>query len=152
MRESIASLLNKQADEKVHSEMREQVNDFLALNHLFELPKSLVDTESKHRLTQLTHDPNFKGKWNNMSQEERKNLESKIAEEAKQAVRLFYLSRSIVQKEKIPVTHQEVQQEAIQIYQSHGAASADQIPKEVFALALSKVILTKAQDHFLKKT
>lgn len=152
MRQSVSELLNKQADEKVQTELRDQVNDYLIQNYIFELPKSLVDTECKHRLSQMAQDPSFKAKWNKMSQEERKNLEEKLREEADQAVRLFYLSRSIVQKEKVPVTHQEVQYEAIHIYQSHGGKSTDQMPKEIYALALSKVILAKAQDLFLKKT
>lgn len=152
MRQSIADLLNKQADEKVQSELREQVNDYLIEAYPFELPHSLIDTEKKHRMNQLMHDPSFKDKWNKMSQEERKKLDEKLTAEATQAVSLFYLSRDIVQKEKIPVTHQEVQQEAIKTYQSHGGRQIDQMPKEIFALALSKVILAKAQDLFLKKT
>lgn len=151
MRQSITDLLNKQADEKVQNELREQVNEFLIENYPFELPQSLIETERKHRLTQMTQDPNFKNKWNTMSQEERKNLEEKLSLESAQAVRLFYLSRGIVQKEKIPVTHQEVQREAIHIFQSHGGRNMEQMPKEVYALALSKVILAKAQDHITKK-
>ncbi len=86
-----------------------------------------------------------------MSQEERSKLQDKLTEESHQAVRLFYLSRQIVQNEKIPVTHQEVQNEAISIYQSHAGRNVeiDKMPKEVYALALSKVILAKAQDFIL---
>jgi len=151
MRQSIADLLNKQADEKVHTELCEQVNDYLLDTYTFDLPQSLIDTERKHRLNQMTHDPKFKGKWAKMSQEERKQLEDRLSNEANQAVRLFYLSRQIVQDAKIPVTHQEVQNEAVSIYQSHGQRNADidQMPKEIYALALSKVILTKAQEMIL---
>lgn len=151
MRKSIAQLLNKQADDKVHTELREQVNDFLLEKAHFELPQSLIETEKKHRLQQFMQDPKAKASWNKMSQEERKNLEQKMADESSDAVRLFYISRHIVQKAKIPVTHQEVQNEAISIFQSHAGRNADMdaIPKEVFALALSKVILSKAQDHII---
>ncbi len=153
MRESIAGLLNKQADDKVQNEVREQVNDFLIENYVFDLPHSLIETEKKHRFNQMMQDPKFKARWNKMSQEERKNLEEKLATESAHAVRLFYLSRQIVQSVKIPVTHQEVQNEAISIYQSHGGKNIeiDQMPKEVYALALSKVILAKAQDYVMKK-
>ncbi len=151
MRKSIVNLLNQQANDKVKNELREQINEYLIENYVFELPQSLIDTEKKHRLEQLLYDPSFKTKWNQMSQDERRALDDKLKVESAQAVRLFYLSRSIVQKEKIPVTHQEVQQEAIHIYQSHGGKSIDQLPKEMYALALSKVILAKAQDSMLKK-
>jgi trigger factor len=152
MRQSILDLLNKQADEKVQNEQREQVNAFLISNYHFELPQSLIDTEKKHRFNQMMAEPRFKANWNKLSQEERKNLEAKVTEESAQAVRLFYLSRQIVQSEKIPVTHQEVQNEAIHIYQSHMGkpADVDQLPKEVFALALSKIMLLKAQDFVLE--
>jgi len=154
MRESITGLLNKQADDKVQTELHEQVNDYLVENYTFELPQSLIDTEKKHRFGQLMQDPKFKGKWNKMSQDERKEFEDRLVDEASQAVRLFYLSRHIVQEAKIPITHQEVQQEAISIYQSHGAKNVeiDKMPKEIYALALSKVMLTKAQDHVLKSS
>lgn len=151
MRQSILDMLNKQADEKVSNEEREQVNDYLVENYTFDLPNSLIEAECKHRLQQLASEQGFKTKWNKMSEEERKALYNKLSLESAQAVRLFYLSRAIVQKEKIPVTHQEVQQEAAHIYQTHGGKSGDQMPKEIFALALSKVILAKAQDHALKK-
>jgi trigger factor len=154
MRQSISDLLNKQADEKVQTELREQVNDYLVATYAFELPQSLVDTEKKHRMQQLLHDPKFKASWAKKSQDERKELDTKLGEESAQAVRLFYLSRSIVQNAKIPVTHQEVQNEAVSIYQSHSGKNAeiDAMPKEVYALALSKVILLKAQEHILRAT
>ena len=82
MRESIAGLLNKQADDKVQNEVREQVNDFLIENYVFDLPHSLIETEKKHRFNQMMQDPKFKARWNKMSQEERKNLEDKLATES----------------------------------------------------------------------
>ncbi len=153
MRLSISNLLNKQADEKVQTEIREQANDFLIAHYQFDLPQSLIDTEKKHRQSQLLNDPKFKASWQKMSQEERKNLEEKIANESAQAVRLFYLSRQVVHEAKLPVTHQEVQDEAIAILQSYGSRNLeiDRIPKEVYALALSKVILAKAQDFIIQQ-
>lgn len=152
MRESISNLLNKQADDKVQNALREQANDFLIEQYPFELPQSLIDTEKKHRQSQFMQDPKFKANWNKKSQEERTQLEEKIALESAQAVRLFYLSRQIVQDQKIPVTHKQVQDEAIATLQSYGNRNIDmdKIPKEVYALALSKVILAKAQDWIIR--
>lgn len=153
MRQSITDLLNKQADEKAQTELREQVNEFLIEKYAFDLPQSLIDTEKKHRQTQIMREPKFKANWNKMSQEERKNWEQKIEEESASAVRIFYISRQIVHDAKIPVTHKEVQDEAIATLHSYGSRNVeiDRIPKEIYALALSKVILAKAQDEILKK-
>ena len=140
MKKSVTDLLNKQADDKVLTEKREQINAFLMETYPFDLPKSLVDTEMKYRIQQVASDPNFKQSWDRMSQEEREKMDKKMREESASAVRLFYLSRQIVQDEKIPVTHQEVQHEAIAIYQSHGAKNIeiDKIPKELYASARTK--------------
>lgn len=151
MRESIGQLLNKQADEKVHTELQEQVNSYLVEKYSFELPKSIVDTERNHRFKQLMQDAKIKASWDKMSQEERKRLEEKLEAESAQAVRLFYLSRQIVRNANIPITHQEVQNEAIWLYQAHSGKKAEieHLPKELYALALSKVILAKAQEFLL---
>jgi trigger factor len=149
MRKSIGDMLNKRAEEKVRGDLREQVNDFLIAKYPFELPHSLVDTEKKHRLQQLAQDPEFLGNWEKMTAEEQKTIDKKLEAEANQAVRLFYLSRKIVNDAKISITHKEIQDEAIATLRSIGRGKIEKIPKEVYALALSKIILAKAQDHIL---
>ena len=88
-----------------------------------------------------------------MSQEERKQQEIQLAEESAHAVRLFYLSRQVVRESKIPVTHKEVQEEAVAILNAHGNRNVeiDKISKEVYALALSKVMLARAQDTIIQQ-
>ncbi len=153
MRQSITDLLNKQVDDKVRAELEEQVNEFLVREYAFDLPHSLIDAERKHRHKQLLEETKFKAEWNRMSQEERKAHEEKLTQDSTNAVRLFYLSRQVVQEAKIPVTHKEVQDEAIALLQSHGNRNVeiDRVPKEVYALALSKVILAKTQDYVIEQ-
>lgn len=153
MRQSVTDMLNRQADDKAKDLLREQVNDFLVENYPFEMPHSLIQTEMEHRKRQLLQNPNFKRDWDQMSQEERKNFETKMTSESTQAVRLFYLSRQIVRDANIGITHKEVQDEAVSTLRAHGMQqqiALDQIPKEVYALALSKVILARAQDYIIE--
>jgi trigger factor len=154
MRESIAKMLNDRADEKVKETLYEQVNDFLTEQYPFDLPATLVETEKKHRKQQLMQDPKFKANWDKMSQEEKEKLEEKLFIESSHAVRLFYLSRAVVHQARIPITHKEIQDEAISTMHSFGHRNiqADRIPREVFALSLSKVILAKAQEYILEQT
>jgi trigger factor len=149
MRKSIEGSLNTRAEESVQDALRAQVNEFLIEKYPFELPHSLIQTEQKHRVEQQMQNPKFKARFAKMSQEERKKIETEAESEAKEAVRLFYLSRQIVRDAGISVTHQEVQAEAVAMLQSSGARNVDKISKEVFALGLSKVLLAKAQNHIL---
>lgn len=152
MRQSVANLLNSKIKEKIENEQREQVNKYLVDHYHFELPQSLVNTELKHRFSKLSESPDFKSKWNKISEDERKEVEMKLLLETSQALRLFYLSRSVVRDEKIPLTHQEVQHEALRTYESQSNRDVDPLSKEIYALAFSKVLLAKVQDLFLKKT
>jgi trigger factor len=151
-RASVTQILQSRLDEKALSEEREQVNDFLVETYPFDLPVSLIETEKKHRLDQMLTDASFKKQWDQKSGAEKEEVEKKLFEESEQAVRLFYLSRQVVHDAKLPVTHKEVQDEAVSTLRAFGSQSLDptQIPKEVYALSLSKVILAKAQDHILK--
>ena len=149
MRKSITDMLNAQADEKVKEGLRDQINDFLVEKYTFDLPASLIETEKKHRQGQLMENEKFKANYEKMSEEEKKKTDEKLVEESAQAVRLFYLSRKIVNDAKLPITHQDVQDEAVATMRSLNTRNMDKIPKEIYALALSKIILAKAQDHLI---
>lgn len=153
MRESITKMLNAQADENVRGALHEQASEFLTTQYPFELPRSLIQTEMDHRQEQMLKDPQFKKRWEEeLSDEAKEKFKEKLFEEATRAVRLFYLARAIVHQAKLPITHQEVQREAIATMQSFTSRQVqpDHIPKEVFALALSKVILAKAEEYVLE--
>lgn len=152
MRQSITQILQGQAEEKVMNALREQVNDFLVATYPFDLPASLIETEKKHRLNQMLQEPKFKRNWERLTPEKKIALEEKIKDESAHAVRLFYLSRQVVNEFKLPISHKEVQDEAVATLQAHGTnrVQIDQIPKEVYALALSKVILAKAQKYIIE--
>lgn len=151
MREAILGALKRNAEDKANDELRDQVNDFLINQYTFELPLSLIDTEKNHRKSQMLTDPKYKDSYDKLSAEELKKLDEKIFTESDQAVRLFYLSRQVVRDAKITVTHGEVQQEAAQSANAFGRKiDPDHLSKEVFALALSKVILGKAQNYILE--
>ncbi len=154
MRESITKMLGDRADQKVNEETREQVNEFLTEQYPFDLPSSLVEAEKKHRKDQLLQDPKFKADWEKSSAEEQANVEEKLFNESAQAVRLFFLSRTVVHQAQIPITHKEIQDEAVMAMHSFGRRNVevDKIPREIYALALSKVILAKAQDYIIDQS
>lgn len=152
MRQSIFERLSNQAALQARDQLREQVNEFLIAQYPFELPRSLVQTEKDHRQSQLFKNEEFKRDWDGLSAEERKKFEDRLFDESLQSLRLFYLSRKIIHDAQISVTHQEIQDEAIATLNARDKShqiSVDQIPREVFALAMSKVMLAKAQNFII---
>ena len=89
-----------------------------------------------------------------MSPEGRTAFQNNMIAESTYAVQLFYLSRQVVRSANIGITHKEIQEEAAETLRAHGVQqqqiSLDQIPKEIYALALSKVILARAQDYIIR--
>jgi len=152
MRKSIEQMLNRQADEKEQDELRGQVTDFLIEQYPIEIPQSLTAAEKEHRQQEMLKNPKFRKEWDQMAKEQRAEAEQKMMLECRNSVALFYLSRQVVNDAKISVTHKEVQDEAIATLRTTNAApiEVDKIPREVYALALSKVILAKAQDYIIQ--
>jgi len=151
MREAVRSALARNIEEKIQTQLNDQVNEFLIDRYTFELPLSLIETEKNHRMKQLHTNPKFKEPYDRMSQAEKKKVEENIYNESVQAVRLFYLTRQIVRDAKITVTHAEVQQEAARSANAFGqTVDPEHLSKEVFALALSKILLAKAQNYILE--
>jgi trigger factor len=151
LRENVQKNLEQKAEEKASQETRHQINDFL-LTHSFELPESLVSAEKKHRLQEIINNPRHEPKWNDLKPEEKNQVEQDVQKQAEEAVKLFYLSRSIVKEMNIQVSQTDIQQEVMQSLQQLGLSQAAQkeIPKEFYTLAFSKVILKKAQDYILE--
>ena len=152
LRKNLDEMLKKKAEQKKEQETREQVNTYL-LQVPFDLPLSLIESEKKHRYKQFAQNPSNQKHLEQMSKEKKEEMDAHFTKQAENAVRLFYTSRKIVQDAGISVTHKEVEMEAIRTLQSYGPMQIDpkKIPNEVFALALSKLILARAQDHILEQ-
>jgi trigger factor len=153
MHDLVQGVLRKQVEDKAQEDLREQVNHFLVTNYSFELPQSLIKAEFEHRFNQAKQNPEFVAHIEKCSDAEKMKIESRIREETIQSLRLFYLSKQIVQDAKISITHQEVNRRAVEHRRTNsmGFESGEQLSKEEYALALSMVFLSKAQDFIIEK-
>ncbi|MCB1109701.1 MAG: trigger factor [Chlamydiia bacterium] len=156
MKGNLEKLLNKQAEEHVQRGYREQINELLIEKYPFELPKTLLQRETQFRIKQLVNDPSFQKKMMAMSEEERKKAIEDIHTQGERAVRLFYISRKLIQDHKIQVSPSEVHQgvktplEAMFSDQSD-LYTAKEDSQEQKAIAMSRLILTKAEDFLISK-
>ncbi len=151
-RKKLRDMLEKKEEERKEADIRDQINQFF-LKIPFDLPLSLIEAEKTHRKKQFLENPKHQKQAEKMTQEEKLEVDQRFYEQAEKAVRLFYISRKIVQEAGIQVTHKEVEAEALRSLQAYGPLKIDpkKIPSEVFALALSKLILARSQDHIIKQ-
>ena len=148
MREAITDMLKKQAEEKEDKEKRDQVNDFL-VSIDFELPTTLVNAEKKHRIEQYMKDPRFQADFEKAPKEEKEKIEKSIEKNAISSIRLFYITRHLVEDAKLEIKEEEVNSVIFAMKPQYGM-DVSKITKDDRALALSRLFLIKAQDYVLE--
>lgn len=156
MKGNLEKLLNKQADEHIQRGHREQISEFLLEHYPFELPKTLLQKETQFRIKQLVNDPAFQKKLMAMSENERKTAINDIQVQGERAVRLFYISRKIIQDQKISISPSEVHQEVktpmeAMFSDRSDVYTAKEESQEQKAIAMSRLILSKAEDFLISK-
>jgi len=154
MKSFVKNMLTSRSEEGYDKKIREQVDHFLLKEYKFDIPNSLLHTEIESRKSSYLADPLFKQQFNKMSEDEKKSFEKDLEKHSKDALRIFYLTRKIIEDQNLKISEDEITQEAVNLYykQSGGVKIPDpkNIPKDVFALALSKLCLKKAQDYILE--
>lgn len=156
MRKNIKDTLEKQLEIQNNLTKKEEVNKFLIATYDFDLPASLIKAEAKYRKDQMLNDPRFKRTWSTMKAEEKEKFEENVQKQAKDAVTLFYLSRKIVNDGKISITQKEIHDEIIKTVQESTPPGKEpnlkHITQEVYALSLSRTIMSRAQDYILSQS
>ena len=149
LRTQIEELLNKKAEEHVREQKRGHVTEFL-LSHHFEIPHSIIEKETQFRLQQMVQDPQFKAKWDQSSDPEKRELIDNVKTQAEKAVRMFYLCRKIAADQSLSVTPKDIPLATTDLLESLLYPSAERHdprqPDVKQAEAYSRVMLEKTED------
>ena len=152
LKTNIRGLFEKNQKEKNQKLLRDHIADELVKIHTFDLPKSILDDEFKFRLQHSLQHPQFKKEWEQKSDEEKKDYENKVREQAESAVRLFYICRKIANDANIAISPEEVNPtEPSFLELLLGMRSPYEQPpsKDEQAVAMSRLLLRKAEDHII---
>lgn len=103
----VSAILTQMAENHVKQQQRQQVTDFL-LTIQFELPRSVIEKEAQFRLEQMMKEEGFRKKWEVSSETERRSCISQVLGEADRAIRIFYLCRALILKEKLSITAKDL--------------------------------------------
>ncbi len=153
MKQRLKELLEKQAAEDRMQKLRDQLSKKLVDTCSFDLPKSLINKETTHRLRSMLQNQSFLNDWKSKNEEERKHEQQKVQEEAKQAVRLFYISKKILSDAKIQITEEEIRPRITTpleaMFTDPSILQYDQKSEEEKALTMSRLMLAKAENHLI---
>jgi trigger factor len=153
LKERIEVILNKQADDHVREQQREQVTELL-LKIPFDLPQFVIEKEAQFRLQQMMQDPNFKKQWDDSPEAVRKGQIDNVMQQAERAVRMFYICRKISADQNISVTAKDLplpSNDPLEALLNPGAQMHDPRQPDVKqAEAFSRVLLEKTEDWVIE--
>ncbi|MBN1914467.1 MAG: trigger factor [Parachlamydiales bacterium] len=147
LKKSIRKMLEEKETERIHAQKSHQIDEFLLTHFSFDLPLSLVNSEKEHRLEQVKNDPQFNARWKKMSDEEKAKIEEDIATRSRNSILLYFLSEKIVADANIKISDEEIRAQAVKTSQT---SDPQKISADDYALALSQLMLQKAEEHIMK--
>lgn len=103
MRNNLTTLITKQSNEEHFDKVREKVSEHIVEHTEFSIPKSLLEKEFSHRINTQKKSPGFEKKWKAMSKEEQETHSARVLKESTKALKMFYISKYIVEKNKLPI-------------------------------------------------
>ena len=154
MREKLEKLIAVKAARQNQETLREAIEKQLIEKVIFDVPAALLEKEANHRVSQLFSDPAYKKKWEEeLSEEEKEQKKEEIKEKAVQAIRLFYLCREIVHKNKISVGEADMQGNFSSVldmmYADQSKLQYSSMNDDQKQMALTQVMMHKAEDFLI---
>jgi trigger factor len=151
MYDLIKKMLTDNKLKQHNAENRKKVYEFLLKTYDFELPDSLIQNEITYRKDSAFKNPDFKKKFNKMNKDQKDQFEEALLKQSIDSIKIFYLSKQIVADNDIKITNEEITQRAFDIIYRETGQKPDfkNIPRNIYALALSQLVLTKAEDYIL---
>ncbi len=154
MKAKLKSLIASKAERTRMHELRLDIEQQMIDKILFEIPGTLLEKEANHRMYQLFNNADFKKKWENeLTDEQKEEKKKEITEKSIQAIRLFYLSRDIVNKNRLSVGDSDMEGSFDSIlemmYGDQNKMHYKSMSEEEKQMALTQVMMHKAQDHII---
>lgn len=156
LRENLEKLLSAQADKAAQEKYRKQITTHLLEKYPFELPKTLLVKETQFRIKQLLQDAEFQKEVVTMNDDQKKEILKTIESQGEKAVRLFYLSRRVIEKHHLKISPADIPQESATLLEAlfsdrSDLYTAQKQSQEQTAIAASRLALTKAEDFLISK-
>lgn len=156
MRENIKRILNNQSEEDHQKAYRTQIDHYLIENYRFSVPKTVLQEEVRFRMKQIMSDPERRKMMESATAEEQKAILQKVERQGERALRLFYLTEKMVRDQNIRVSPNEVERESRDLLgtlldRSSGTDGVKSASREQREIAMSRLLLTKAEDFLISK-
>jgi len=156
MKENLKKLLKNRRDHEYTLALRDSLTEQMSEHVTFDVPTSIVEKETTHRVTSHFNDPYVKNNWAKKSKEEQEAYYKSVAAEAHNAIRLFYIARDVVRRNKLDVKmgsdkSPEVTNALDAMFSDRPRKDPSNMNDDERALEFSKRLLQTAQDYLISQ-
>ncbi|MCH9611987.1 MAG: Trigger factor [Chlamydiia bacterium] len=153
MRENLKGLRQKQADKEANATNRSRFVDALFETHDFEVPHSTMRSEVAHRMDMVKRRAG--AEWSKKSAEEQEEAHEKVENEAKVAIKLFFLCRQVSGENKLKLDAARINPQPgstlEMMFADQNQVNFDQLTDEQKSMEMTRHMLEQAQDFMLEQ-
>ncbi|MCC5832357.1 MAG: trigger factor [Chlamydiales bacterium] len=155
MKTKIRSNLEREAEDQQHQKRIEALEKALLEKYSFDLPASLVENERVDRIRSRIEELKERGERDEEIKEQEQQIESDVAKEVEESLRLFFLNKQIIRQGNISLSHQELNDELVkQIGLNpylYGRDIDKESSKEIMNRMAASLMQRKAKDYALEQ-
>ncbi|MDD2709352.1 MAG: trigger factor [Verrucomicrobiae bacterium] len=130
LRQRVRENLTKASDRKSEASLRQQVVDQLKAAVNFDLPETLVQSETYHLATDIVRENHQRGVEDNILREKSKEIFASASQNAQERVKMTFIIHKIAKAEKIEVPEKEVD-DLIQAEATHAGKPYERLRSEM---------------------
>ncbi len=150
MKKQIRLQLENEATAKQQAKLKSKLQDALLEQYVFDLPKTVVEEERQLRIKEKIRALLNSGHSEEDIKTKEKDIESEVATEVLNALKIFFLTRKYSEQEKIKVSNEETATAIMeQMYRFPVQGKKPEIPPEVYAQVFSNLLIDKVKTHLL---
>ncbi|MEC7839966.1 MAG: trigger factor [Chlamydiota bacterium] len=149
LKERVVRDLTTLAEEEAQAKRRDLLKKAILANYPFEIPQSLVNSNSQQMIEQKKTEALNSLKEGETLEDKHPNLEEEVQQEVKDIFRWQFIVQEITDQEKVEVTQQDLMKEMMQSNMSRTQQQQD--PQQAYHLALTSLLTKKATDCLLAK-
>jgi trigger factor len=154
VKEKITHLLKEKIARERATQLRLDIEEQLIEKVLFDIPKTLLEQEANHRMSQLLNNPSFKKEWeNDFTDEQKEAKKAEIRQKSTQAICLYYLCTTVVSQNHISVSPSDMETSFDSVlemmYADKNKLQYKSSSQEEKQMALTQVMIQKAEDFIV---
>lgn len=155
LKNKITRNLQQEAEFEAKQKQYAELENALLAQYSFEVPQSMTESERRWRIKEKIRALKNKNFLDEEIKQKEQSIEEEVVKETDEALRLYFLSKQIVQQGNLSISNQELNQELIRHMRQnpsyHGKESSEAASQELISQLANNLLQHKAKEYVLSQ-